>query len=106
MNESAPETASQTRASLFSDQEWAEVLDALDISPQQRRIVTLLFEGMGDKQIARHLEMAYPTLRTHIQRIFAHLNVHDRAELMLRVLREFRRGCGDCPRRQRRRRCQ
>ncbi len=88
---------SVSQDALFSDSEWAEIFAALRVSPQQRRIVTLMAQGMGDKQIARELGMAYGTLRTHVGRMFAHLGVADRAELVVRVVHTFRRRCGECP---------
>ncbi len=87
---------------IFSDEEWAQVLETLGLTPQQRRIVGLLLEGEGDKEIARKLGIAFSTLRTHINRIFEHLGVHDRAGIVRQLFAEFRRGCGDCPRRHRR----
>lgn len=84
---------------LFSDEEWAEIVEALSLPPQQRRIVALVLDGREDKQIAQHLDIAIPTVRTHLTRICSRLGVSGRAELMLRVFQEFRRGCQDCPRR-------
>lgn len=100
-DDSAPATIGALHGP-FSDEEWVEVFQSLHMSPQQSRIIVLLVGGLGDKQIAQQLGIAIPTLRTHIGRIFTRLGVADRAELVLRIFCEFRRGCRDCPRRQRR----
>ena len=87
---------------LFSDGEWAEVLKALGLPRQKCRVLAMLLEALEDKQIATRLGIGVPTVRSHMTGIFKRLGVADRAELVLHVFLEFRRGCGDCPRRQRR----
>lgn len=99
MNDNPTSAIALPQDGLFSDSEWAEIFAALDISPRQQRIVKLMVRGMGDKQIVRALDMPYGTLREHVKRMFAHLGVTDRNQLVLRVVRAFRDGCGDCPRR-------
>ena len=54
----------------------------------------------SDKRIAMDLQMAIPTVRTHMTRLFRKLRANDRADLMLHVFRQFRSGCRQrtCPR--------
>ena len=75
---------------VFTPAEWKAVADSLRLSPQQARIVGLILEGKGDKQIAASLEMSISTVRTHLGRIFARLGVGDRVELLLHVFSRFR----------------
>jgi len=99
-DESVAQAPVAEQCGLFSDCEWADIFQTLNLPPQQRRIVGLLLVGEGDKQIAEKLGLAVPTVRTYITRIFANLGVANRAELVLHVFRAFRRGCVECPRRQ------
>ncbi|HEW78502.1 MAG TPA: response regulator transcription factor [Phycisphaerales bacterium] len=39
------------------------------------------------------LNIAVPTLRTHLTRLFSRLDVQGRDELVLCVFRHFRKGC-------------
>ncbi len=104
-DEVVPAKAAAPQAPLFSDEEWTQIVEALSLPPQQRSIIALLLDGQEDKQIAQHLGIAMPTVRTHLARICSHLGVSGRAELVLRIFREFRRGCQDCPRRRHRCSC-
>lgn len=66
--------------------DWLPALAALGLSRQQQRVVALILDGKGDKQIAAALGISFHTVRTHLKRIFARLGVGDRVELVLRVL--------------------
>lgn len=63
----------------------------LRLSPRQRQLLSGLFDGLSDKQIAARLRISVPTVRTHLQRMFSRFQVQDRLELILFVLSEFRR---------------
>ena len=84
----------------FSDREWAELAHQIGISPRQSQVIEQLLCGLSDKQIAGELNIALPTVRTHISRLFSKLDVEDRTELVLYVMRKFRDRCDvlDCPR--------
>ena len=57
----------------------------LSLAPQQERIVRLIMHAQGDKQIARSLGIAFPTVRTYLGRVFKQAQVEDRMELVHRV---------------------
>ncbi|HZL36253.1 MAG TPA: helix-turn-helix transcriptional regulator [Tepidisphaeraceae bacterium] len=88
----AKDISALTALPVFSPREWATVAAALQLSPQQTRIVGLILEGKRDKQIAVALGMSISTVRTHLGRIFARLDVADRVELVLHVFARFRSG--------------
>jgi DNA-binding NarL/FixJ family response regulator len=81
---------------LFSNEEWGVLFKELSLSSRQKEIMQLLFDGSADKQIANHLHIAVPTVRTHLERLFAKFHTQDRAELLVEVLRKFRAGCRAC----------
>ena len=49
-------------------------------SPRQSQILALMAEGYSDKEIARKIGVSYPTVRTHIDRIFREYGLRNRTE--------------------------
>ena len=68
---------------LFSEQEWSRVTQRLCLSPQQDALARNLLLGKSDKQIAREMGIAVPTVRSHITRLFRKFELSDRVELIL-----------------------
>lgn len=56
------------------------VIESLLISPRQTEIMTLVAMGLSDKQIAARLNLSPFTVRSHLQRLYAHHGLHNRAE--------------------------
>lgn len=66
-------------------EKWQQLMERLQLPPQQIRIVELILRNCCDKQIAAALGLKVPTVRTYLQRIYARLDVGDRVELILRL---------------------
>jgi two-component system nitrate/nitrite response regulator NarL len=49
-------------------------------SPRQSQILSLMAAGFSDKEIARKIGISYPTVRTHIDRIFRDKGLRNRTE--------------------------
>jgi DNA-binding NarL/FixJ family response regulator len=49
-------------------------------SPRQSQILSLMAAGFSDKEIARKIGISYPTVRTHIDRIFRNKGLRNRTE--------------------------
>lgn len=64
---------------------WAAVVHELELAPQQERIVRLIMQSKGDKQIAREMGLSFPTVRTYLSRVFERAEVEDRIQLIHRV---------------------
>ena len=64
---------------------WHEISRLLELPPQQAKVVELILRGMQDKEIAAALGLSFPTVRTHLRRIFDRLEVTDRVGVVLRV---------------------
>jgi DNA-binding NarL/FixJ family response regulator len=77
-------------APLLSSAEWEALLRVLALSPQQSRVVKLLFDGKRDKQIAAAMNLSVWTVRSHLTKIFDRVEVSDRAELVLKIFRLIR----------------
>lgn len=75
---------------LFTLAEWRRLVVSLKLSPRQAEILQLLFSGKCDKQIALHLAISGPTVRTHLQRMYSRFGVSDRTSLVIQVFRKFR----------------
>jgi DNA-binding NarL/FixJ family response regulator len=72
---------------MLSRQGWAQVGDHLGLSDRELNVAILMFEGHARTQIARRLGCAPGTIRVYIDRLFAKLNVADRLDMALRVIR-------------------
>jgi len=79
---------------IFTESEWAELVNELRLSPRQAEVIRYLFLGHSDKQIATGLQISLPTVRTHLSRLFSRFDVQDRTELVLYVFRYFRKNSG------------
>ena len=53
------------------------------LSPREREVLALLLEGLPNKLIARRLEIAEKTVKSHLTRIFRELGVTDRTQAAL-----------------------
>jgi len=58
-----------------------------DLSPREQEILALLSEGFLYKEIADRLNVAYATVRTHIERIYQKLHVRSRAQAVASLKR-------------------
>jgi DNA-binding NarL/FixJ family response regulator len=61
-----------------------DVADALaSLTPQQFRVVSMLVEGLLNKQIAYELDVKEATIKAHMTEIFRKLGVHSRTQAVL-----------------------
>jgi DNA-binding CsgD family transcriptional regulator len=63
-------------------------LEQFPLSRRQMQICVLLVSRYSDAAIARHMNMSINTVLTHNRRIYNKLNVHSRAELVNKLMRE------------------
>jgi len=84
---------------VFSKNEWDGLVDKLNLSHQQAKIIECLFKGLRDKQIAADMGISIPTVRTHFARMFIKYGVQDRVELIVHIFQNFRTDCNreECP---------
>ncbi|WP_052365123.1 helix-turn-helix transcriptional regulator [Halotalea alkalilenta] len=54
-----------------------------DLSAREREVLSLLCQGLADKEIARKLGLAPNTVRNHVSTIYAKLGLHSRAEAIV-----------------------
>jgi DNA-binding CsgD family transcriptional regulator len=78
-------TAKSVNPLCISREEWANIIQALGLSPRESDIVALILRGLGDKEIAGELAMSVNTLRTHLRHVFLRLAITSRLELVMRV---------------------
>ncbi len=55
---------------------------ATELTPQEERTARLAATGASDKDIASHLSVSVRTVRTHLEHVYAKLDIHSRRELM------------------------
>ena len=56
----------------------------IEFSPRQQQVFEQLVQGMPNKVIARRLNMAQGTVKTHLHSIYQLLRVHNRAQAILK----------------------
>jgi len=54
--------------------------DSVEFSPREREVITCLARGNSNKEIARALNMAEPTVKIHVQGILRKLNLSSRVQ--------------------------
>lgn len=60
---------------------------AADLSPREREVLTLLAQGLLQKEIADQLGISYHTVQTHTARIYEKLQVRSRAQAVAKFLK-------------------
>jgi len=55
------------------------------LSPREMEICILIYKGLTDQEIASALRISFYTVRTHIEHIFAKLDVTTRSEIIFRL---------------------
>ena len=60
------------------------------LSKREGEVLSWLQQGMSNKEIALALEVSPRTVQKHLQRIYLHLDVHTRAEAIVRMRRGLR----------------
>lgn len=73
---------------------------SLYLSPQETRILELIFQSKSDKEIAQLLGLQFSTVRTYLDRMFRKAGAHDRKGLLMRILELVFEDCrkSGCPR--------
>ena len=54
-----------------------------ELTDREREVLVLVARGMSNHDIAEHLYLSEGTVKTHVKRIFAKLNLHDRAQAVI-----------------------
>lgn len=63
----------------------SEAEEHVKFSPKQKEVFLQLMQGIPNKVIADRLSMAEGTVKTHLHSIYQTLNVHNRAQAILRA---------------------
>ena len=59
-----------------------------DLTARERDVLTLVVEGLANKQIAQRLGIGEKTIKTHVSRVLAKLGVTDRTQAAVLAIRE------------------
>jgi DNA-binding NarL/FixJ family response regulator len=60
-----------------------DVSELDDLTDREREVLVLVARGMTNGDIASHLFLSEGTVKTHVKRIFAKLNLHDRTQAVI-----------------------
>lgn len=53
----------------------------LNLTPRESQVAELIARGLSNREIAYELEISVETVKTHVGRIYAQLDVHNHVEL-------------------------
>jgi NarL family two-component system response regulator LiaR len=59
-----------------------------DLTARERDVLSLMVEGLANKQIAQRLGIGEKTIKTHVSRVLAKLGVADRTQAAVLAIRE------------------
>jgi DNA-binding CsgD family transcriptional regulator len=71
----------------LSPNTWHQVAKQMNLPPQHKRVVACILRDMTDQQIADHLELAVPTIRTYLKRIYERAGTPNRLRLVLHIMK-------------------
>jgi DNA-binding CsgD family transcriptional regulator len=74
-------------------------LGDLPLSPVQKQVAALLAQGFSNELIGQRLHIKNSTVKDHISKIYTKLDLHNREELLPKLLAEehSQRGLGEIP---------
>ena len=82
--------AAKRALEVISDQEWHLIAQRLNLPRRQVQVIQAIMAGHGKPEaIAHALGIQPSSVKTHIQRLYANLGVHDRVEVVVRVFVEL-----------------
>jgi NarL family two-component system response regulator LiaR len=59
-----------------------------DLTPRELQVLTLIAEGMGNREIAQELVISEKTVKNHINNVYSKLHVSDRSQAVLYAIRQ------------------
>ena len=65
-----------------------EVLESVRMTPRERQVITLIAEGLGNKEIASRLHIATHTVKSHVRNVMDKLMLHTRLQIAAYAHRE------------------
>ena len=83
----APMSAPIARMVVKSLQAEGATEDGVQLTTREREVLDGLARGLAYKQIADELDISMGTIRTHIERIYEKLHVHNRTDAVVKYLR-------------------
>jgi DNA-binding NarL/FixJ family response regulator len=73
-------------ASIQTARPVATVSPPAELTPREREVLTLIGRGLSNRAIAEHLFVSEATVKTHINNLFAKVDIRDRADAVRRAM--------------------
>jgi DNA-binding CsgD family transcriptional regulator len=70
---------------LFSEEAWVGIADKLGLSARQMMVARYVVADRSDDDIAAILNLSLGTVKTHMERLHAKLEVHSRVQLVEQI---------------------
>lgn len=69
-------------------EEKAAAQEVLELTEREYEVLRLVAKGYSNKAVARELSISLSTVKTHLRHIFNKLGVEDRAQLIIKAIKE------------------
>jgi DNA-binding NarL/FixJ family response regulator len=79
-----PEMTSALFSQIAREAAWRETawdVDGVRMTPREREVIVLIKEGLSNKRIARRLDIAPQTVKSHVRNIMEKLALHTRLQI-------------------------
>jgi len=63
------------------EQQGAQLLEAVRMTPREREVIELIGEGLSNKEIAQRLNIATHTVKSHVRNVMEKLALHTRLQI-------------------------
>ena len=60
---------------------WKQVLEDVRMTRREREVVGLIGEGLSNKEIAKRLNIATHTVKSHVRNVMEKLTLHTRLQI-------------------------
>jgi DNA-binding NarL/FixJ family response regulator len=92
----APSVTTRLVARFTREPNWFEAAprDLADLTPREREVLVSITRSLSNSEVAGHLHLSVPTVKTHIGRLLAKLGARDRAQ---RVIVAYESDLVRCP---------
>jgi two-component system nitrate/nitrite response regulator NarL len=68
---------------MYRAKNFSDIAETFSVSDRQQQVITLLCNGLSNREIAEKLGVTEGTIKIHVHAIFEKLGVRSRIELMI-----------------------
>ena len=74
---------------LIDEGQWRHIQKRYRLTEREVEVAKLICQGFGNEDIAKNLNIAYGTVKTHIRNIYRKTGVHNKIAMLLKFILEI-----------------